>query len=52
MYLKILEIYDIKNYGLYPCWYYTAPGLSWDALLKHSKIELELLSDVDMLLFF
>ena len=42
----------IKNYDLDPCWYYTAPGLSWDALLKHSKIELELLSDVDMLLFF
>ena len=42
----------IKNYDLDPCWYYTAPGLSWDALLKQSKIELELLSDVDMLLFF
>ena len=42
----------IKNYDLDPCWYYTAPELSWDALLKYSKIELELLSDVDMLLFF
>ncbi len=36
------------NYGLDPCWYYSAPGLSWDALLKTSKIELELLTDIDM----
>ena len=40
-----------KHYELDPLWYYTAPGLSWDALLKHSKVELELLSDPDMLLF-
>ena len=40
------------NYQLDPAWYYTAPGLSWDALLKHSKIELELLSDPDHLLMF
>ncbi|KAK3723060.1 hypothetical protein QZH41_008526 [Actinostola sp. cb2023] len=40
----------IKNYKLDPCWYYTAPGLSWDAMLKMTKIRLELLSDVDMLL--
>ena len=42
----------LEHYELDPCWYYTAPGLSWDALLKHSKVELELLSDPDMLLFF
>ena len=42
----------LKNYELDPLWYYTAPGLSWDALLKHSKIKLELLSDYDMLLMF
>ena len=41
----------IKNYKLDPAWYYTAPGLSWDALLKKTKIELELLSDIDMILF-
>ena len=23
----------IKNYGLDPMWYYTAPGLAWDAAL-------------------
>ena len=40
----------LKNYRLDPCWYYTAPGLSWDAMLKKTKIQLELLSDPDMLL--
>ena len=42
----------MENYSLDPAWYYTSPGLSWDALLKDSKIILELLSDVDMLLMF
>ena len=40
----------IKNYNLDPAHYYTAPGLAWDAALKVSKVELELLSDMDMLL--
>ena len=39
-----------KNYELDPCWYYTAPGLAWDACLKLTKIKLELLTDPDMLL--
>ncbi len=39
-----------KNYELDPCWYYTAPGLAWDACLKLTKINLELLTDPDMLL--
>ena len=43
----------MENYSLDPAaWYYTAPGLSWDALLKHSRIRLELLSDVDMFNMF
>ena len=42
----------LKNYNLDPAWYYTSPGLSWDALLKHSKVNLELLTDPDMLLMF
>ena len=42
----------LENYSLDPTWYYTSPGLSWDALLKHSKINLELLTDPDMLLMF
>jgi len=41
----------LENYGLDATWYYTSPGLSWDAMLKMTKIELELLNDHDMLLF-
>ena len=41
-----------ENYKLDPCWYYTAPGLAWDACLKLTKIKLELLTDPDMLLMF
>ena len=39
-----------KKYSLDPAWYYTSPGLSWDAVLKHSGVKLELLTDPDMLL--
>ena len=42
----------LENYSLDPAWYYTSPGLSWDALLKHSRVRLELLADVDVLLLF
>ena len=40
----------LKNYGLDPVHYYTAPGLAWDAMLKMTGVNLELLTDVDMLL--
>ena len=33
-----------------PAWYFSAPGLAWDAVLKITKVRLELLSDPDMLL--
>ena len=39
-----------ENYGIDPAHHYTAPGLAWDAALKMTKIELELLSDYEMLL--
>ena len=42
----------MENYSLDPAWYYTSPGLSWDALLKHSGVKLELLTDPDKLLLF
>ena len=42
----------LKNYGLDPVYYYTTPGLAWDACLKMTNINLELLSDIDMLLMF
>ena len=38
-------------YKLNPLHYYTETGLSWDALLKQTKIDLELLTDIDMHLF-
>ena len=41
-----------ENYDLDPCWYYTAPGLAWDACLKLTGVKLELLTDPDMLLMF
>ena len=40
----------LENYKLDPAHYFTAPGLSWDASLKMTKVELELLTDIDMLL--
>ena len=40
----------LKHYELDPAWYYTTPALAWDACLKITKVELELLNDQDMLL--
>ena len=42
----------LKIYGLDPVYYFTAPGLAWDACLKMTDINLELLSDPNMLLMF
>ena len=42
----------LKIYGLDPVYYFTAPGLAWDACLKITGIDLELLSDPNMLLMF
>ena len=36
-----------KQYGLDPAHYYTSPGLSWDAPLKKTGVELEMLTDYD-----
>ena len=40
----------MENYKLDPAHYFTAPGLTWDACLKMTGVNLELLSDIDMLL--
>ena len=43
---------SIKEYELDLCYFLSAPGLSWEACLKLTKVELELLTDMDMLLMF
>ena len=42
----------LKHYKLDPCHYFTAPGPAWDACLKETKQDLELLKDYDMLMMF
>ena len=41
----------LNHYRLDPSHYMTSPGLSWDAMLKMTKINLDLISDIDMQLF-
>ena len=38
----------LDYYGLDPCHYFSSPGLIWDAMLKITGTELELISDIDM----
>ncbi|KAJ8976357.1 hypothetical protein NQ317_011597 [Molorchus minor] len=42
----------LTKYKLDPSHFLTAPSLSWDAMLRHTHIELELLTDVDAVHFF
>ena len=42
----------LKHYNLDPAHYYTSPGLAWDACLKETGQELQLLHDYDMLMLF
>ena len=44
---KCLEIYELD-----PDHFLSAPGLAWQACLKKIQVELELLTDNDMLLMF
>ena len=39
-------------YNLDPVWNYSSPGLTWQAMLKKTEVELELLTDIDMYNFF
>ena len=45
MYLNTLEIYKLN-----PAKFLSAPGLAWQAALKKTKVKLDLLTDIDMLL--
>ena len=42
----------IEIYQLDPAHFLSAPGLSWQACLKKTGVELELLTDNDMLMMF
>ena len=44
---KCIEIYELD-----PVHFLSAPGLAWQACLKKTQVELELLTDNDMLLMF
>ena len=41
----------LKDYDLDPCHYFSSPGLSWDAMLKMTGIQLEKVSNIDVHLF-
>lgn len=43
---------SMVSYGLDPVHFYTSPGLAWISMLKLTEIEIELISDLDMLNFF
>ena len=40
----------LKIYELDPSYFVSAPGLAWQACLKSTRVELELLTDYDMIL--
>ena len=42
---------SLKYYNLDPCHYFRALGLSWNAMLKMTKVELEKISNADIHLF-
>ena len=40
----------IEIYGLDPSYFYSAPGLTWQACFKKTEVKIELLTDINMLL--
>ena len=50
MFEKFISV-CLKDYGLDPCHYFSSPGLSWDAMLKMTDIQLEKVSNIDVHLF-
>ena len=51
--LLLADVYEkfidtcLKYYGLAPCHYFCSPGLKWDAMLKMTGIEFEIISNID-----
>ena len=50
MYLKTFETSVLKYMNLILLIFLSATGLAWEACLKKTRIRLELLTDIDMLL--
>ena len=50
LFQKFIKIW-LNYHGLDPCHHFSAPRLSWDAMLIRTKIELETTSDIDIHLF-
>ena len=50
MYLKTLETNVLKYMNLTLLIFLSEPGLAWQACFKKTKVKLELLTDIDMLL--
>ena len=51
LFVDVLEKFrnnNIKNYGLFPSHYLSAPSLSWNAMLNMAKVKFELISDSDI----
>ena len=48
----VFEKFDLKNYGLCPSHYFSAPALCKDAMLNMTKVDLELIPDPETDLFF
>ena len=54
--LQLADVFEnfrsvcLDNYHLDPAHYYTAPGLSWDAMLLSTGVKLDLITDIDMYL--
>ena len=42
----------LKSYSIDPCYVFSTPGFTWQAGLRYTKVQLELLRDVEMYLFF
>ena len=48
MFSKILEKTSKQYYNLDPVQYFSCPGFTWDAMLKMTDINFELITDIDM----